>query len=168
MKINISGLMSMISEYDKQINSLSYNVKKEVYDVSIQELNGTVNMIEENNAEFTRDMKELEETISKLTKLKTILYEKNNSYRLNDGRTIQSAIVDNSNLRFLVNVYNDILKYRSSKTRCTEVNNSYFECKNINFDIQELRERVENIKKQIQETDLEISKLNSQIFEIDI
>lgn len=168
MKINISGLMSMISEYDKQINSLSYNVKKEVYNVSIQELNGTVNMIEENNAEFTRDMKELEETISKLTKLKTILYEKNNSYRLNDGRTIQAAIVDNSNLRFLVNVYNDILKYRSSKTRCTEVNNSYFECKNINFDIQELREKVENIKKQIQETDLEISKLNSQIFEIDI
>ena len=36
MKINISGLMSMISEYDKELTTLSYNLKKEVYNVSTQ------------------------------------------------------------------------------------------------------------------------------------
>lgn len=97
MKINISGLMSLISEYDKKINSLSSDVSRGVYNVSIQELNGTVNVIEDNKEEFTRNLKELEDDVSKLTKLKAILYEKNNSYRLSDGRTIQSAIVDNCN-----------------------------------------------------------------------
>ena len=80
MKINISGLMSMISEYDKQINALSFKIKNEVYSVSIQELNGTVNVIDENKENFTRNMTELEDKIFKLTQLKTILYKKNNSF----------------------------------------------------------------------------------------
>ena len=168
MKINISGLMSMISEYDKQINALSFKIKNEVYSVSIQELNGTVNVIDENKEDFTRNMTELEDKIFKLTQLKTILYKKNNSFHLSDGRTIQSAIVDNSNLSFLENNYDYILNFRSTKTRCTEVNNSYFECKNINFDTEEIRKKLEDIKDKIQQTDLEISKLNSQIFEINI
>ena len=88
MKINISGLMSMISEYDKQINALSFKIKNEVYSVSIQELNGTVNVIDENKENFTRNMTELEDKIFKLTQLKTILYKKNNSFNLSDGRTI--------------------------------------------------------------------------------
>ena len=168
MKINISGLMSLISEYDKKINSLSSDVSRGVYNVSIQELNGTVNVIEDNKEEFTRNLKELEDDVSKLTKLKAILYEKNNSYHLSDGRTIQSAIVDNCNLRYLEKVYDSILKCHSSKTRCSEVNNSYFECKDINFDSLEIKDKVLEIRKKIQETDLEISKLNSQIFEIDL
>ena len=88
MKINISGLMSMISEYDKQINALSFKIKNEVYSVSIQELNGTVNVIDENKENFTRNMTELEDKIFKLTQLKTILYKKNNSFHLSYGRTI--------------------------------------------------------------------------------
>ena len=75
MKINISGLMSMISEYDKQINALSFKIKNEVYSVSIQELNGTVNVIDENKENFTRNMTELEDKIFKLTQLNTILYK---------------------------------------------------------------------------------------------
>jgi len=168
MKINISSLMSMISEYDKELSLLSVNLKKGVYNVSVQELDGTVNVIEDNKEAFVNDMKKFEEMVSKLTKLKTILYEKNNSFHLSDGRTIQSAIVDNSNLRFLVNTYDAILKYKSSKTRCTEVNNSYFECKNINFDIEEVRKKLEDAKAKIQETDLEISKLNARIFDIEL
>lgn len=168
MKINIAGLMSMISEYDKEINGLSSSLKKEVYNVSTQELDKTVTVIEDYKDDFVRDMKKLEELTHALTKLKTILYEKNNSFHLSDGRTIQSAIVDNSNLRFLANTYEAILKYRSSKVRCTEVNNSYFECKDVNFDIQEIREKLEKVKEKIHITDLEISKLNARVFDIDI
>ncbi len=168
MKINISGLMSMISEYDKELTTLSYNLKKEVYNVSTQELNGTVTVVEDYKEDFVRDMERLENLVSTLTKLKAILYEKNNSFHLSDGRSIQKAIVDNSNLRFLANTYEAILKYRSSKTRCTEVNNSYFECKDLNFDIKEVRKKLETVKEKIHNTDLEISKLNARVFDIEI
>ena len=111
-------------------------------------------------------MKELEEGISYLTKLKTILYEKNNSFKLTDGRTIQEAIVDNTNLRKLKNVYETLLLSKNSKRRVTEVNNSYFECRTINFDLNDIREKLVTLDKKIQETDFEISKLNSLEFEI--
>ena len=167
MKINISGLMSLINEYDRKINTLSFNVKREVYDISTQELDGTVTVIEKNKEDFTRDLREFENAVSKLTRLKTILYEKNNSYHF-DGRTIQSAIVDNCNLRRLESIYTSILENRNSKMRCTEVNNSYFQCKDINYDTLEIRDKLDAIKGKIQTTDLEISKLNSEMFEIDL
>lgn len=52
--------------------------------------------------------------------------------------------------------------------RCTEVNNSYFQCKDINYDTLEIRDKLDAIKGKIQTTDLEISKLNSEMFEIDL
>ena len=55
---------------------------------------------------------------------------------------------------------------KNSKKRVTEVNNSYFECKTVNFDSKQLRKRLEKIDNEIQKTDFEISKLNSVEFEI--
>ena len=65
-------------------------------------------------------------------------------------------------------LYNYLLSQKSVKKRVTEVNNSYFECKTINFDINQIREEYEILEKKIQDTDFEISKLNSIEFEIDI
>ena len=59
-----------------------------------------------------------------------------------------------------------LLLLKSSKRRVTEVNNSYFECKTVNFDSKELMKRLEEIDQEIQKTDFEISKLNSIEFEI--
>ena len=50
----------------------------------------------------------------------------------------------------------------------TEVNNSYFECKTLNYDIEKIKNENEFIEKKIQETDFEISKLNSIEFEVNI
>ena len=44
-------------------------------------------------------MKEQEDILKKISKLKATLYEKNNSFKLSDGRTIQDAIIDNTYLR---------------------------------------------------------------------
>ena len=65
-------------------------------------------------------------------------------------------------------IYNYLLSQKSVKKRVTEVNNSYFECKTVNFDINELRKEYEALEKRIQDTDFEISKLNSIEFEIDL
>ena len=72
-------------------------------------------------------------------KLKKFQFIKNNSLKLNDGRTIQQAISDNNYLRKLKNFYNSIVNNRSTKQRITEVNNSYFECRNLNYDVKEIR-----------------------------
>lgn len=85
---------------------------------------------------------------------------------MNDGRSIQQAIVDNTNLRKLKSTYEQLLLLKNSKKRVTEVNNSYFECKTVNFNSNQLRQKLEEIDNKIQKTDFEISKLNSVEFEI--
>ena len=166
MKTNISALMSLISEEERYLNSRLYTIKEYAINTSVEELDGKINIIEDNKEEFERDLKELERSLSKLSKLKTILYEKNNQFKLSDNRNIQQAIVDNNNLRKLKSLYEQLLLLKNTKKRVTEVNNSYFECKTLNFDSKQIRERLEEIEKKIQNTDFEISKLNSIEFEV--
>ena len=168
MKINISGLMNLIAEEERKFNYLSNSLRNKVYSVSIQELNGTVNIIEDYKSEFDNDLEEYKIYLNRINKFKSVLYEKNNSFKLSDGRTIQAAIIDNSNLRKMKNTYDSLLSFRSNKRRVTEVNNSYFECKTVNFDIDKIKEELRGIESKIQKTDFEISKLNSIEFEIDI
>lgn len=166
MKTNISALMNLIAEEEKNLNNISYVIKGLSTSTSVEELDGRVNIIEDNIEEFNLVLKEAEEGTKRLSNYKSILYRKNNTLTLSDGRTIQDAIVDNTNLRRLKGVYEQLLYSKSSKKRVTEVNNSYFECKSINFDIKEIRNKLCAIDNQIQETDFEISKLNSIEFNI--
>lgn len=168
MKINISGLMSIIAEEERKFSYLSNSLKANIYTTSIQELNGTINIIDDYKEEFTKDLEDFTNTMKKISKLKAILYEKNNSFKLMDGRCIQEAIIDNTNLRKMKSTYEMMVTFRDVKRRVTEVNNSYFECKTINFDANKIKEELKVIDSKIQETDFEISKLNSIEFEIDI
>ena len=168
MKINISGLMSLIAEEERKFNAIASSLKTNIYSTSIQELNGTVNSIEDYQEEYQNDLEELSSTMNRISNLKKVLYEKNNSFKLSDGRTIQSAIIDNANLRKVKSTYEVMLNFRNVKKRVTEVNNSYFECKTLNFDINKIKEELKNIELKIQNTDFEISKLNSIEFEIDM
>lgn len=166
MKTNISALMSLISEEERYLNSRSYTIKGYAINTSVEELDGRINVVEDNKEAFNLDLKEIERSANELSRLKAILYEKNNEFKLNDGRSIQQAIVDNTNLRKLKSTYEQLLLLKNSKKRVTEVNNSYFECKTVNFDSNQLRQKLEEIDNKIQKTDFEISKLNSVEFEI--
>ena len=166
MKTNISALMSLISEEERYLNGRSYTIKGYAINTSVEELDGRINIIEDNKEAFDLDLKEIERISKELSKLKRVLYEKNNQFKLSDGRSIQEAIVDNTNLRKLKSTFEQLLMLKNSKRRVTEVNNSYFECKTVNFDSRELRERLEKIDNEIQKTDFEVSKLNSVEFEI--
>ena len=166
MKTNISALMSLISEEERYLNSRSYTIKGYAINTSVEELDGRINVVEDNKEAFNLDLKEIERSANELSRLKAILYEKNNEFKLNDGRNIQQAIVDNTNLRKLKSTYEQLLLLKNSKKRVTEVNNSYFECKTVNFDSNQLRQKLEEIDNKIQKTDFEISKLNSVEFEI--
>lgn len=168
MKLNISSLMNIISIEENKLSNYNSYLLTRVYSTSILELNGNVNVIENYKDEFNDTLEELIETVNKITKLKTILYEKNNLFKLSDGRTIQDAITQNTYLRRVKFIYDSILAYRDVTKRVTEVNNSYFEVKKVNFDVDDIKKKQEEISKIIQDTDFEISKLNSIEFEIDI
>lgn len=166
MKTNISALMNLISEVEKNLNSKIYSIEDYALNISIEELDGKVNLVEDNKEIFNLNLKEIEKASKELSKLKSILYEKNNEFKLSDGRTIQQAIVDNTNLRKLKTTYENLLLLKNTKKRVTEVNNSYFESKTLNFDQNKLKKRLEEIDSEIQKTDFEISKLNSVEFSI--
>lgn len=166
MKTNISTLMNLIAEEEKQLANMTYNIKSLAFTTTIEELDGRVNIIEDNKASFDEKLAKIEKIVAELSKLKALLYEKNNTFKLTDGRTIQQAIVDNSNLRKLKTTYEDLLLKRNSKSRVTEVNNSYFECNKINYDLEQIKNKLDKVLEKIQRTDFEISKLNSIEFEI--
>ena len=166
MKINISGLMTIIADEERKFNNLANSLRTNIYNTSIQELNGTINVIEDYKDEFTKNMISYKESLTKITRLKSILYEKNNSFKLSDGRTIQEAIIENTNLRKMKGTYDYILSFKNTKRRVTEVNNSYFENKTVNYDIESLKKEMEILENKIQKTDIEIFKLNSIEFEV--
>lgn len=168
MKINLSSLMCLIDENEKQYSSLFFSLKKHVFNTSIQELNGTTNIVEDNKRDFQEELTEAQRLSKEIIKLKNILYEKNNSFKLTDGRTIQSAIVENSNLRKLKDNLQTLLNYRNLKQRVTEVNNSYFQIQEINYNQEEIKSQIEQLDKKIRKTDFEISKLNSIEFDINL
>lgn len=163
MKTNISALMNLISEEERILNIKSYTVKAYAVSTTVEEIDGRINIIEDNKEAFDLDFNELERSAKELSRLKTILYEKNNQFKLSDGRCIQQAIVDNTNLRKIKAIYEQLVLLKDSKKRVAEVNNSYFECKTVNFDSKKLREKIDT---EIQKTDFEISKLNSIEFDI--
>lgn len=166
MKLNLTTLMSKINEEEENLNNLMSNIRLHIFSTSIKELDGSETILEDYKSDLTEELKNLEETYELLTKLKKLQFEKNNYYKLDDGRTIQQAISDNNYLRKLKNFYSSIVNNRSTKTRITEVNNSYFECHNLNYDSKDIQKRIDEITKEIEATDFEISKLNSIEFEI--
>ena len=168
MKINLSSLMCLIDEKENKYSSLFFTLKKHVFNTSIQELNGTTNVVEDNKKDFDEELSEVKELANEISKLKSILYEKNNSFKLSDGRTIQSAIVENSNLRKLKDNLQTLLNYRNLKQRVTEVNNSYFQIQEINYNQEEIKSQIQKLDEIIRNTDFEISKLNSIEFDINM
>lgn len=168
MKTNLSNLMNIANDEERKFTEYGYALKEYVYSISTQELDGTINVIEDRKEDFETAFKNYNESQQKLTKIKAIMYEKNNSFKLSDGRTIQEAIIDNTNLRKMKIIYNALLTKKNTKQRITEVHNSYFESKTINFDSKKLQKEYDRIEKKIQDTDFEISKLNSIEFDIEL
>lgn len=168
MKTNISALMNLISQKERYLSDLTFSIREHSFNTIIKELDGTTNVVEDNKKDFETELSELEKTTNELTILKGTLYEKNNSFKLSDGRSIQQAIVDNTNLRTLKSCYQVLLKNKNTTKRVSEVNNSYFEYKILNISIDDIKSKIKELDKKIQSTDFEISKLNSIEFKINI
>ena len=81
----------------------------------VEELDGKKNTTEDYNNDFKQAYSELNNTKEKLIKMKTIIYEKNNKFKLTDGRTIQEALVENTILRKIKGYYESLLENSSQR-----------------------------------------------------
>ena len=61
-----------------------------------------------------------------------------------------------------------LLNYHNFKQRITEVNNSYFQIQEINYDQGKVKSQILQLDQKIRNTDFEISKLNSIAFDINL
>ena len=70
-------------------------------------------------------------------------------------------------LRKKLNLLTQLCQHKNSNHRITEVNNSYFECRKLNFDPSKLKVEMEEIEEKIQNIEFEISMLNSIEFDVE-
>lgn len=165
MKTNISSLMIMLSNKESELASAKSDILDYAVNTSIQELDGTVNVTEDYKEDFDEAYAKVDNLVKEITKIKATINAKNNEFKLSDGRSIQEAIAENGVLRKVRTTYKSLLTRKASKRRETEVNNSYFECRILNFNSKELKEKIEELDKKIENTDFEIARLNSVEFE---
>ena len=166
MKTNIQALMNKIAEEEKALLDITTSMKGHVINTTIEELDGKKNVTEDYKKEYKDEEIKLEELIKEIINLKKTLHQKNNEFTLKDGRTIQEAIVENTYLRRLKQVYESFSNYKSKKSRISEYHDAYFECREINFDKEKVKDRIKELERKIEETDFEITKCNSLEFEI--
>ena len=58
MKTNLSNLMNIVVEEERKFSAYGYELKEYAYNTSTQELDGTVNIIEDYKEDFTKDFEE--------------------------------------------------------------------------------------------------------------
>ena len=61
---------------ERKFKTLSTYLQTHIYSIKIQELDGTTNIIEDYKSEFANALEEYKKVITKISKLKSALYEK--------------------------------------------------------------------------------------------
>ena len=89
MKTNLANLMSIVSEEEKKLSNYAFTIRSYAYNISIQELDGKTNITEDYKNDFDFVFEEVNKTKERIIKIKSAIYQKNNSFTLTDGRTIR-------------------------------------------------------------------------------
>ena len=166
MKTNLTNLMNLVSDYERNLNQIESKLNRHVFTTTIEELDGKKNITEDYREDFKNEFIEYNDLFEKIQIAKQTIATKNNEYKLSDGSTIADALITVNLLRKKMHLIEAFLDQKNSKTRITEVNNSYFEAKEINFDSSAMKDVYEKIQNDIQHLEFEISKLNSKEFEV--
>ncbi len=168
MKTNLTNLMNLVSEYERNLSTADNNLRNHVYTTTIEELDGRKTIVEDYREDFKNEFIEYNNLFERIQIAKQVIAKKNNEFKLPDGNTISDTLITISLLRKKLFLIERFLSEKSSKRRITEVNNSYFESKEVNFDASAMKEVYEKIQNEIQHLEFEISKLNSKEFDVDM
>ena len=66
MKTNLSNLMNLVAEYERNFNSISYTMIEHVYSTTIEELDGRKNIIEDYKKDFEDELSEYNMLLTKI------------------------------------------------------------------------------------------------------
>lgn len=165
MKTNLVDLMSKVSQLESEFTELSYELQTQSMNVTVIELDG-----QSQDLEFYPYFKDgfdrYIELGNEITKLKGIIFERNNSLKLKNGNTIQKTIAEIQNKRKILNLVKKLAKQNPSKKRTSETNNSYFTSRELAYDKDMMVDLQNKLTTEIQDLELEISQLNAETFEI--
>lgn len=159
MKTNIQALIKLITKEEEVLDYLLANLRNHLFNISIEELDGRCRIIEDYKSDFEEELKELDKLIRKIVYHKNILFEKKNTFKLKDGRTIQQAIADNMYLQRHKTFFENIVDSRSTKKWGIDVNGTYFESYDLIFSPKVIKKRLQEINERIETTENEIAKL---------
>lgn len=165
MKTNLVDLMSKVAQLESELVDLSYELQSQSMNVTIIELDGHSQNLED-YPDFEKNFNKFIETGNEITRLKGIIFERNNSLRLKNGNTIQKTIVEIQNKRKILNLVKRLTRQNPSKKRTSETNNSYFTSRELAYDKNSMIDLQDKLTTEIQDLELEISQLNAEMFEI--
>lgn len=165
MKTNLVDLMSKVSQLESEFIELSYELQTQSMNVTVIELDGQSQDLEF-YPYFKDDFNRYIELGNEITKLKGIIFERNNSLKLKNGNTIQKTIAEIQNKRKILNLVKRLAKQNPSKKRTSETNNSYFTSRELAYDKDMMIDLQNKLTTEIQDLELEISQLNAETFEI--
>lgn len=165
MKTNLVDLMSKVSQLESEFTELSYELQNQSMNVTVIELDGQSQDLEF-YPYFKDDFDRYIELGNEITRLKGIIFERNNSLKLKNGNTIQKTIAEIQNKRKVLNLVKRLAKQNPSKKRTSETNNSYFTSRELAYDKDMMVDLQNKLTTEIQDLELEISQLNAETFEI--
>ena len=165
MKTNLVDLMSKVSQLESEFTELSYELQTQSMNVTVIELDGQSQDLEF-YPYFKDDFNRYIELGNEITKLKGIIFERNNSLKLKNGNTIQKTIAEIQNKRKVLNLVKRLAKQNPSKKRTSETNNSYFTSRELAYNKDMMVDLQNKLTTEIQDLELEISQLNADTFEI--
>ena len=168
MKTNMQMLRNLIREEEENLDLVRFSSQEYLFNKVNEELSGKITILVDNTEKMLEQLKETEDLTNRINYLKRTLFEKENELRLEDGRTVKQASVENKYNLKLKYYYEALLRKENKKIRMTDSKSAYFLEYKLNIDRNEIKDKLKNISEEIKNTTNEIIRLNGKIFEIDL
>ena len=168
MKTNMQMLRNLIREEEENLDLVRFSSQEYLFNKVNEELSGKITILVDNTEKMLEKLKETEDLTNRINYLKRTLFKKENELRLEDGRTVKQASVENKYNLKLKYYYEALLRKENKKIRMTDSKSAYFLEYKLNIDRNEIKEKLKNISEEIKNTTNEIIRLNGKIFEIDL
>lgn len=165
MTTNLVDLRAKIFQLQKDFVELGYELREKSMNIKIIELDGNEQWMEK-YPEFQEEFNKYLKIAQEISRLKGIVFERNNSLKLKNGDTIQKAVSDIATKKKVLELVKKFARQTPSKSRTSETTNSYFTSNELAYDKENMIALQQELIKEIQDTELEISQLNAETFEI--
>ena len=165
MKTNLLDLMSKVSELNKEFQALYYDLRSNNKNIKIIELDKTEQILED-HSDFNEKLKDFFYLGEEIARLQGIIYEKNNEFKTQNNQTINMILMSLRSKRQELNLLDTLVRQNNLKERTSETNNSYFTSYELVYDKEQMQQKKLALQQEIQDLELELSQLNSKLFEI--